>query len=98
MPLVIRLVVQSLRRCLDEADYGIQYRSTDYIATGPGKLTLTFAPADGSKSTEMNVYDFKGRGVALAMYNTDESIYGFAHASFKMALSKGMPLFLSTKK
>jgi isocitrate dehydrogenase len=46
----------------------------------------------------MNVYDFKGKGVALAMYNTDESIYGFAHASFKMALSKKMTLFMSTKK
>jgi isocitrate dehydrogenase len=46
----------------------------------------------------MEVYDFKGKGVALAMYNTEESIYGFAHASFKMALSKEMPLFVSTKK
>ena len=46
----------------------------------------------------MNVYDFKGKGVAVAMYNTDDSISGFAHASFKMALSKEMPLFLSTKK
>ncbi len=46
----------------------------------------------------MEVYNFKGKGVALAMYNTDESIYGFAHASFKMAYSKKMPLFLSTKK
>ena len=78
--------------------FGDQYRSTDYIAPGPGKLTLTFTPADGGKPTEMQVYDFKGPGVALSMYNTDESIYGFAHASFKMALSKGMPLFMSTKK
>jgi isocitrate dehydrogenase len=59
---------------------------------------LTFTPEDGSKPTEMQVYDFKGKGVALAMYNTEESIYGFAHASFKMALSKKMPLFMSTKK
>ncbi|GFZ45720.1 Isocitrate dehydrogenase [NADP] [Saitozyma sp. JCM 24511] len=73
------------------------YRSTDFIAPGPGKLTLTFTPEDGSKPTELNVYDFKGKGVALAMYNTDESIYGFAHASFKMAISKKMPLFMSTK-
>jgi len=52
-------------------------------------LTLTFPPADGGKPTELPIYEFKGKGVALAMYNTDESIYGFAHASFKMALSKG---------
>lgn len=77
--------------------FGDQYRSTDYIAPGPGKLTLTFTPSDGGKPTEMQVYEFKGKGVALSMYNTDESIYGFAHASFKMALSKGMPLFMSTK-
>nr|XP_031862647.1 isocitrate dehydrogenase, NADP-dependent [Kwoniella shandongensis]KAA5529719.1 isocitrate dehydrogenase, NADP-dependent [Kwoniella shandongensis] len=77
--------------------FGDQYRSTDFLAPGPGKLTLTFTPEDGSKPTEMNVYDFKGKGVALAMYNTEESIYGFAHASFKMALSKKMPLFMSTK-
>jgi isocitrate dehydrogenase len=61
-------------------------------------LTLTFTPADGSKPTEMNVYDFKGKGVAMSMYNTDESIMGFAHASFKMAIQKEMPLFMSTKK
>jgi isocitrate dehydrogenase len=46
----------------------------------------------------MNVYDFKGKGVAMSMYNTDESIMGFAHASFKMAIQKEMPLFMSTKK
>jgi len=78
--------------------FGDQYRSTDFIAPGPGKLTLTFTPADGSKATEMNVYDFKGKGVAMSMYNTDESIQGFAHASFKMAIQKEMPLFMSTKK
>jgi isocitrate dehydrogenase len=59
---------------------------------------LTFAPADGSAPTVLPIYEFKGKGVAMAMYNTDESIYGFAHASFKMALSKKMPLFMSTKK
>ncbi|WVQ71693.1 isocitrate dehydrogenase, NADP-dependent [Cryptococcus sp. DSM 104548] len=77
--------------------FGDQYRSTDFLAPGPGKLTLTYTPADGGAPTEMNVYDFKGKGVAMAMYNTEESIVGFAHASFKMAISKKMPLFMSTK-
>ncbi len=69
-----------------------QYRSTDFIAPGPGKLQLVYTPADGSAPTTLNVYDFKDKGVALAMYNTDESIRGFAHSSFKMALSKNLPL------
>ena len=50
-----------------------QYRSTDFIAPGPGKLQLIFSPADGSEKTTMNVYDFKGKGVAMSMYNTDEA-------------------------
>ncbi|TFY74643.1 hypothetical protein EWM64_g9368, partial [Hericium alpestre] len=77
--------------------FGDQYRATDFVAPGPGKLELVYSPADGGKPTIMNVYDFKGAGVALAMYNTDESIRGFAHSSFKMALTKKMPLFMSTK-
>lgn len=77
--------------------FGDQYRSTDFVAPGPGKLQLVFSPADGSAKTVMNVYDFKGSGVAMSMYNTDESIIGFAHSSFKMALLKKMPLFMSTK-
>jgi len=77
--------------------FGDQYRSTDFVAPGPGKLQLVYTPADGGAPTTMNVYDFKGKGVAMSMYNTDESITGFAHASFKMALSKKMPLFMSTK-
>ncbi|KAF8960901.1 isocitrate dehydrogenase [Flammula alnicola] len=77
--------------------FGDQYRSTDYVAPGPGKLQLVFTPADGSAATVMDVYDFQGPGVAMAMYNTDESIIGFAHASLKMALLKKMPLFMSTK-
>ncbi|PPQ97276.1 hypothetical protein CVT26_006669 [Gymnopilus dilepis] len=77
--------------------FGDQYRSTDYVAPGPGKLQLIYTPAEGGPATVMDVYDFKGPGVAMAMYNTDESITGFAHASFKMALSKKMPLFMSTK-
>jgi len=77
--------------------FGDQYRSTDFVAPGPGKLQLVYTPEGGGEKTTMNVYDFKGKGVAMAMYNTDESITGFAHASFKMALSKKMVLFLSTK-
>ncbi|KAI5888616.1 isocitrate dehydrogenase NADP-dependent [Schizophyllum commune H4-8] len=77
--------------------FGDQYRSTDYIVPGAGRLELVFTPKDGSAPTTMNVFDFKDPGVAMAMYNTDESITGFAHASFKMALAKGAPLFMSTK-
>ncbi|KAJ6500807.1 hypothetical protein C8R45DRAFT_81419 [Mycena sanguinolenta] len=77
--------------------FGDQYRSTDFVAPGPGKLQMVYTPADGSPATTLNVYDFVGKGVAMTMYNTDESITGFAHSSFKMALSKKMPLFMSTK-
>jgi len=77
--------------------FGDQYRATDFVSPGPGKLQLIYTPADGSPATTLDVYDFKDRGVAMAMYNTDESITGFAHASFKMALQKKMPLFMSTK-
>jgi len=77
--------------------FGDQYRATDFLAPGPGKLQLVFTPASGGEKTTLDVYDFKGKGVALSMYNTDDSITGFAHSSFKMALSKKMPLFMSTK-
>lgn len=77
--------------------FGDQYRATDFVSPGPGKLQMIYTPSDGSKPTILEVYDFKGKGVAMAMYNTDESISGFAHSSFKMALSKKMPLFMSTK-
>ncbi|KAJ3504395.1 hypothetical protein NLJ89_g7956 [Agrocybe chaxingu] len=77
--------------------FGDQYRSTDFVAPGPGKLQLVYTPKDGKAPTVLDVYDFKGPGVAMSMYNTDESIIGFAHASFKMALAKKMPLFMSTK-
>ncbi|EPQ51760.1 isocitrate dehydrogenase NADP-dependent [Gloeophyllum trabeum ATCC 11539] len=77
--------------------FGDQYRATDFIAPGPGKLQLVFTPDNGGEKTTLDVYDFKGKGVALSMYNTDDSISGFAHSSFKMALSKKMTLFMSTK-
>ena len=77
--------------------FGDQYRATDTVINGSGKLTMTFTPADGSKPQVFEVYDFKGDGVALSMYNTDESISGFARSCFNMALSKKWPLYLSTK-
>lgn len=78
--------------------FGDQYRSTDLIVPGPGKLRLVYTPEGGGKDTDLEVFKFKGKGVAMSMYNTDDSIYGFAHASFKMAIQKKMPLFMSTKK
>ena len=77
--------------------FGDQYRATDTVIKGKGKLTMTFTPADGSQPQTFEVYDFKGDGVALSMYNTDESIIGFARSCFNMALSKKWPLYLSTK-
>jgi len=77
--------------------FGDQYRATDTVIKGKGKLTMTFTPADGGPPQVFEVYDFKGDGVALSMYNTDESIRGFAHSCFNMALNKKWPLYLSTK-
>lgn len=76
--------------------FGDQYRATDFVTKGPGKLTLTFEGANGEK-IQKEVYNFKGDGVALAMYNTDESIKGFAHSCFNMALTKKWPLYFSSK-
>lgn len=76
--------------------FGDQYRATDKVITGKGKLKLTFTDENGEEQS-WEVYDFKGGGVAMAMYNTDESIYGFARSSFQMALTKKYPLYLSTK-
>jgi isocitrate dehydrogenase len=77
--------------------FGDQYRATDTVIKGKGKLTMTFTPEDGSAPQTFEVFNFKGDGVALAMYNTDESIRGFAQSCFNMALTKGWPLYLSTK-
>ncbi|ELU08989.1 hypothetical protein CAPTEDRAFT_163979 [Capitella teleta] len=78
--------------------HGDQYKATDFVAQGNGKLELTFTPEDGSAPTVMPVFDFKkGGGVGMAMYNTDESIAGFGHACFQYALKKKWPLYLSTK-
>ncbi len=77
--------------------FGDQYRATDTVIKGKGKLTMTFTPEDGSAPQVFEVYNFKGDGVAMAMYNVDESIRGFARSCFNMALSKKWPLYLSTK-
>ena len=77
--------------------FGDQYRATDFKVPGPGKLTLSFTPAGSNEPQVHEVYDFKGSGVALAMYNVDESIRGFARASFNYALARGYPLYMSTK-
>lgn len=77
--------------------FGDQYRATDFLTKGKGKLTITFTPEDGSVPVTHEVFNFKGDGVALAMYNTDESIRGFARACFNMAIQKKWPLYLSTK-
>ena len=83
--------------CIGRHAFGDQYRATDFVTKGKGKLTVTFQPEDGGETQSFEVFNFKGDGVALAMYNTDESIRGFAHACFNQALSKGWPLYLSTK-
>ncbi|MFI4989180.1 MAG: NADP-dependent isocitrate dehydrogenase, partial [Alphaproteobacteria bacterium] len=77
--------------------FGDQYRATDFKVPGPGKLTITFAPKGGGAPVVREVFDFESSGVALAMYNVDESIRGFARASFNYALARGLPLYLSTK-
>ncbi|MFF2812706.1 NADP-dependent isocitrate dehydrogenase [Streptomyces sp. NPDC058000] len=77
--------------------FGDQYRATDLKVPGPGTLTLTFTPADGSEPTELEVHEFPGAGVALAMYNHDDSIRDFARASFRYGLDRGYPVYLSTK-
>ncbi len=82
--------------CIGRHAFGDQYRATDFVTKGKGKLTVKFEGEDGTVQ-EFEVYNFKGDGVALAMYNTDESIAGFARSCFNMAISKGWPLYLSTK-
>ena len=77
--------------------FGDQYRATDFVVPGPGKLRISFVPEDGSAPIEHEVYDFPGGGVAMAMYNLDESIRGFARACFNYGLNRGYPVYLSTK-
>src|SRR5688500_12803171 len=77
--------------------FGDQYRATDTLIPGEGRLTLTFTPKDGSEPMELEVYDFPGAGVALAMYNLDDSIRDFARASLRYGLARNYPVYLSTK-
>lgn len=77
--------------------FGDQYRATDFTTKGKGTLTIKFTPEDGSEPQEFVVHQFDSDGVAMGMFNTDESIRGFAHACFNQALMKGWPLYLSTK-
>jgi isocitrate dehydrogenase len=100
-PIVIRNIPRLVPNwtapiCIGRHAFGDQYRATDVVIKGQGKLTMRFEGQDGS-SREWEVYQFRGDGVALAMYNTDESIRGFARACFNQALLKGWPLYLSTK-
>jgi len=77
--------------------FGDQYRATDTLIPGEGKLMLTFTPSDGSDPIELDVYDFPGPGIAMAMYNLDDSIRDFARASLRYGLERGYPVYMSTK-
>jgi isocitrate dehydrogenase len=77
--------------------FGDQYRATDFLVPGPGKLTMTFQPADGGPAQSFDIYDFPSSGVAMGMYNLDDSIRDFARACFNYGLDLGWPVYLSTK-
>jgi isocitrate dehydrogenase len=77
--------------------FGDQYRASDLVVPGEGELTLTFTPANGDDPVELEVYEFPGGGVAMAMYNLDSSILEFARASFRYGAEHGLPVYLSTK-
>ena len=77
--------------------FGDQYRATDFVVPGEGTLTMTFTPKDGSEPMEFDVFDFPGGGVAMSMYNLDDSIRDFARASFRYGLERNFPVYMSTK-
>jgi isocitrate dehydrogenase len=77
--------------------FGDQYRATDMVVPGEGSLTLTFTPKDGGEPIELDVYDFPGPGIAMAMYNLDDSIRDFARASLRYGLERNYPVYMSTK-
>jgi isocitrate dehydrogenase len=77
--------------------FGDQYRASDMVVPGEGTLTLTYTPRDGAEPVELDVYDFPGSGIAMAMYNLDDSIRDFARASMRYGLERGYPVYLSTK-
>ena len=101
-PIIMKNVpryVQGWKRpiCIGRHAFGDQYKATDIVTHGKGKLTMIFTPDDGSKSKKWDVYNFQEDGVAMSMYNVDSSIYGFARSCMNRALSKKWPLYLSTK-
>ncbi len=77
--------------------HGDQYKATDFVVPGPGKVTITYQPADGGEPMEFDIADFPGGGVAMGMYNFDESIRDFARASLRYGLARNFPVYLSTK-
>ncbi len=77
--------------------FGDQYRATDFKVPGPGKLTMTFQPEGGGEATTYDIFDFPEAGVAMGMYNLDDSIRGFARACLNYGLNLGWPVYLSTK-
>jgi len=77
--------------------FGDQYKATDVKIPGAGSLTMTFTPADGGEPMELNIFDFPASGVAMGMYNLDESIREFARASLRYGLNRNYPVYLSTK-
>ncbi|HYZ16525.1 MAG TPA: NADP-dependent isocitrate dehydrogenase [Candidatus Acidoferrum sp.] len=77
--------------------FGDQYRASDFVVPSAGTLTLSFTPKNGGEPITRNVFEFDGAGVALAMYNIDDSIRGFARASFNYGLLRNYPVYLSTK-
>ena len=83
--------------CIGRHAFGDQYKATDIVTHGKGKLTMTFTPKNGDQPKSWEIYDFKEDGVAMGMYNIDSSIYGFARSCMNRALDKKWPLFLSTK-
>ena len=83
--------------CIGRHAFGDQYKATDIVTHGEGKLTMTFTPENGDKPKTWEVYNFQENGVAMSMYNIDSSIYGFARSCMNQALTKNWPLYLSTK-
>ncbi|HEV7713248.1 MAG TPA: NADP-dependent isocitrate dehydrogenase, partial [Asanoa sp.] len=77
--------------------HGDQYKATDFVVPGPGRVTMTYTPTDGSEPMEFEIADFTGGGVAMGMYNFDDSIRDFARASMRYGLERNYPVYLSTK-
>ena len=101
-PIIVKTIpryIQSWTKpiCIGRHAFGDQYRATDIVTKGKGKLTMTFTPEDGSEPKSWEVYNFEENGVALSMYNIDSSIFGFARSCMNRALNKKWPLYLSTK-